>query len=161
MPVLVGELAYVDLNPIRAGIAATPEESDFTSIYERIRDLKTVDDSVQHQGDTRARVPLLEFASAQTSTRELIPFGLREYLELVDWTGRRIVEGKVGAIDASAPPILRRLNIDATAWERLMQPSGNVFGRAVGRVSRLRTHAQNLGQRWVRGHAWSRWLYGV
>jgi len=40
-PALLAALAYVDLNPIRAGIAETPEDSEHTSIQERIRGAAT------------------------------------------------------------------------------------------------------------------------
>ena len=33
---LLAAMAYVDLNPVRAGIAETPEDSDYTSIQERV-----------------------------------------------------------------------------------------------------------------------------
>jgi antitoxin (DNA-binding transcriptional repressor) of toxin-antitoxin stability system len=46
---LLAALAYVDLNPVRAGIAETPESSDYTSIQERIRALSTSRDEGEPQ----------------------------------------------------------------------------------------------------------------
>ena len=69
----------------------------------------------------------------------------------MNWTGRAVRADKTGAIEGSLPSILRRLNIDAHAWQLTMRPSGNVFGRAIGPLSHLRLHAKTLGQSWIRG----------
>ncbi len=45
-PALAACLAYVDLNPVRARIAATPEESRFTSVYERVQALSAEERNV-------------------------------------------------------------------------------------------------------------------
>ncbi len=74
-----------------------------------------------------------------------------DYLQLLDWSGRRRASGKRGAIEQDLPPILARLQIDPNAWLRTMRPGGNRFGRAIGRFERMRAHAARLGQSWIRG----------
>lgn len=146
---LLTAMAYVDLNPVRAGIAATPESSEFTSIYERIRTLDARSEGAPVVGGN-PQVPLLAFRTSG-ETEHTIPHRWEDYLELVDWTGRAIRADKRGSIRAGLPPILQRLRIDAEAWQLAMQPRGNVFGRAIGSLSNLRLHASTLGQSWVRG----------
>ncbi|MEE4217643.1 MAG: hypothetical protein V2I48_08545 [Xanthomonadales bacterium] len=63
-------MAYVDLNPIRAAMAKTPEQSDYTSIQERI-----------HQPRDCALLPFSKEGAVA------IPFRFKDYLELVDWGG--------------------------------------------------------------------------
>jgi REP element-mobilizing transposase RayT len=153
---LLTAMAYVDLNPVRAGIAATPEESEFTSIYERIRELKP---NLTKNGVAGApAVGLRRFASSGHRD-SAIPFGLQEYLALVDWTGRAIRPDKRGLIDEQLPGIAQRLSIDAEAWKHSMRPGGNVFGRAMGKLNHMRLHANTLGQSWVRGLRRSSKLY--
>ncbi|HSN71871.1 MAG TPA: hypothetical protein VLT59_10180 [Steroidobacteraceae bacterium] len=148
---LLTAMAYVDLNPIRAGIAATPEASEYTSIDARIEALRT--------GRQHTTVPLLPFDAAESPLAPSIPFTLNEYLTLVDWSGRVVRADKPGAIAGDLPPILKRLNIDRTAWQKTMQPRGNVFGRALGRLDRLRQLARDLGQAWIRGLSAAERLY--
>lgn len=137
---LLTAMAYVDLNPIRAGIAISPETSEFTSIYDRIRAIRK---------QTTTGITLRKF---QISSRDnALPCSQADYLTLLDWTGRAIRGDKRGHIDHSLPPILVRLNIDSDAWRETMKPDGNVFGRALGQLDHLRLHARALGQQWIKG----------
>ena len=74
-------MAYVDLNPVRAKMAKTPETSDYTSVQERAE---------QTYGNTaRKQVAHLKTLRSQgQNPDQAIPFALSSYLELVDWTGR-------------------------------------------------------------------------
>ncbi len=121
---LLSAMAYVDLNPIRAAMAETPETSDHTSIKERIKPRFSLDEALGHavdQGDLNslsvALKPLLAFDESITAEKQNgIPFGFTDYLTLVDWTGRAIRNDKRGFIPDSLPPILTRLGIEEKTW---------------------------------------------
>lgn len=159
---LLTAMAYVDLNPVRSGMALMPETSEFTSIHARIRRMRAAAPApVAKSGADLAsvRVTLMAFRETAESPDCALPFRFSDYLELLDWTGRVVRRGRTGAIDARAPPIFRRLGIDAEAWPAMMQPAGNRFGRAMGTLDRLRSHAIAVGQCWVRGRRQAERLY--
>jgi len=136
-------MAYVDLNPIRAAMANTPEQSDYTSIQERIA----------HPEHTFLR-PFAEQGDDDVG----IPFSLKDYLQLVDWGGRAIKRNKRGSIPAQTPPILARLKMDASpVLEYLGRADQPTFG-ALGPVSMLRAFALSVGRRFVKGQALGRRL---
>ena len=130
---------YVDLNPIRAGIAKTPEASDFTSIKQRIAKV------VSGRKDKSKKVPLVkieEISEGQLTTKE--------YLMLVDETGRLIVENK-GNIPEKLTPILERLKISPDNWIRTTTDFRFHFKRMVGCAERLRDAAQEAKKSWFQG----------
>ena len=129
-------MAYVDLNPIRAAMAKTPEQSDYTSIQERI----------VHPENSFLR----PFAELDENS---IPFGLKDYLELVDWGGREIKHNKNGYIPAQAPPILTRLQMDAAPVLDYLGRADQPMFTAVGPVSRLKAFAQSVGRSFVKGQS--------
>ncbi len=95
-------MAYVDLNPIRAKMANTPEESYHTSIKQRLTYVKVGKQPKQ----------LLRFAGMPCQIMPKgLPFQFKSYLELVELTGHCIREDKRGYIESSHLPLLERVNI--------------------------------------------------
>ena len=147
---------YVDLNPIRAKIAETPEESDHTSAKLRI-DQQT--DSRSKASDWLAPLTLKESSepstdkiavgkiavrqnhspaksrpssSARCSDKGFLPMTVDDYLMLLDWTGRQVAAGKSGVIPSHLAPILLRLGIEKENWLPLITRFGGLFFRVAG-----------------------------
>ncbi|MBL4910888.1 MAG: transposase [Alteromonadaceae bacterium] len=127
-------MAYVDLNPVRAKIAKTPEDSSHTSIQQRIKAALTGKQPKTLQpfiGNPRKNMPTG------------LPFDLQDYIQLVELTGRCIREDKRGYIENNQQPILSRLNISAENWLILTTQFRKVFHGAVGNSEALADFCQH------------------
>ncbi|EOD56520.1 transposase [Aeromonas molluscorum] len=133
---LLACMAYVDLNPIRAAIADRPEESDYTSIKQRLD---------AEQSAPSSPPLLLPFSSK--GEPDYLPYAFIDYLALVDGTGRAIRADKRGHIPANLAPILQRLGLDATQWLRQVTLFKRQGIRAVGDRAHCQQFAQHCGQR--------------
>ena len=104
---LLSAMAYTDLNPVRAGIAKTPESSEYTSFKDRVT-------ALNNQQSTAPN--LLPFIGNPANEMLCgIPFRLIDYIELVDWTGKTLRDGKAN-LNSQLPPILDRLNLTQKDW---------------------------------------------
>ncbi len=140
---LLATSVYIDLNPLAAGIAETPEQSEYTSIRQRVQ-------HVQDNGNTDAlRAALLgsvagskaaghveqdhwlvpiedrrRYSNAPTiSNREgmLASLSLGSYLLLVDYTGRLYRNGKA-RMNSAVREIFDRIDTSQEYW-------GDMVGR--------------------------------
>ncbi|PML78524.1 transposase [Enterovibrio norvegicus] len=139
---LATAMAYVDLNPVRAAMADTPETSDHTSVKARIESLKNEDITPPH---------LFPFAGyPRESMSEGLPFRLMDYLELVDWTGRQCREGKRGHIGGREPDLLKRLGFASAEW---LEAYARVEkGSLVGTELSMRAVLGSLGRKRLCGY---------
>ncbi len=174
-------MVYVDLNVIRAGLAETPEASDFTSIQERIRASKketmaapaVPDENVDVTPLADECLPLPEpiddterssniapsfLCPIQSDARRRGILGMRtaEYIDLVDRSGRLVRQNKRGAIDPDLAPILMRIGVSPAEWTDTVSRFGSKFQIAAGLLANLRRFADLIGRRWVKGIATAR-----
>jgi REP element-mobilizing transposase RayT len=165
---LLAVCAYIDLNPVAAGISQVPEASGQTSIKERVEqvealgrteDLKAARNGSVAGSDAAAGLEEsiwlcpIEDRRRLDSRREGMLEGLclGSYLLLVDYTGRLFREGKV-AISREVAEIFERLGCSAETWQMRLDKlrTRRLLGRffAASR-ERLRAVSAGLGLRRV------------
>lgn len=147
-------MAYVDLNPIRAGMASTPETANFTSLEERIRYYQSQRKTAKCSGKTFQPPTLLPFQNGQSNidcSTNLLPFALDDYLHLIDWAGRSIRTTKKGHIPTIVPPILHRLEINHEYWLNAVKYLDRQFYYYIGTVDSLKTICCNIKRSWLKG----------
>jgi len=135
--------AYVDLNPIRAGLASTLEESDFTSVQRRIESEDQPQENPSRPDAWLAPLQLDERAAVsqacdspsssrqRASDRGFLPLSIAEYKALLEWTVRN-VRPRPEVATGQEPRTLSRIGISAPAWLRLATRFGKLFQRVAG-----------------------------
>ncbi len=137
-------MSYVDLNPIRADICDSLESSEFTSVKQRIDEIKAKPDNFS------ASIKLASFIGG-SQTQEGIPFTLADYLELTDWTGRGVREDKKGFIKSATPKILGQLGLDENSWMETVHSFSSEFHTFIGAEEQLQTLCKKQKKKWIKG----------
>ena len=167
--------AYVDLNPIRAAMAETPETSDYTGAKQRIDDMSEASEQSRRKSHDWERSrrrqksgwlspieinerddaigPDIDTSNRRASRKGFLSISLTAYLELLDWTGREIRSDKRGSIPEHLAPILTRIGLDASGWCDVVKTFGKIFKRAAGTAESLSQEAKRRGQGYLQAPA--------
>ena len=176
---VLGAMCYVDLNPIRVGIAQSLGASDYTSVQERLEHVQpgsTTSPQWDQEDDGEDKLdlaPLMPFRAdesnpntdsehATTATPAVaptLPITLHHYLVLVDWTGRQLKPGKRGRIAKTEPPHphttwRRSARVDSN--HRAVQQTLSVCSRCAWKTA---TVVRNGRACWVQGGKTAARLY--
>lgn len=157
---LLATKTYIDLNIVAAGIAKTPESSEYTSIKQRVeharskgklRKLRSALEGSVSGCEALGRieqdhwlVPVEDRRSRDPGSREgmLESFSLGSYLALIDYVSRLRREGKA-SVSSELKDIFTRLETNVEAW-------GHQLGRMLASASNLRGNFFAMGSNTLR-----------
>jgi len=88
-----------------------------------------------------------------------IPYTLRDYLELVDWSGRAILEDKTGYIPEREPKLLEKLGFSKEVWLKSVNQFSLHSYAYIGTEIQLKAICAETGKKWVAGIRQSRQIY--
>lgn len=129
---LLATCAYIDLNPIAAGVAALPEESEHTSVKARVDHCRKKGRISDLQAARKGTVAGVRASRGMESGLWLCPvedrradgvkrpgllegFSLGSYLQLIDYTSRLVRKGKA-RLSSEVASLLDRIGTSVDIW---------------------------------------------
>lgn len=188
---LVTCMAYVDLNPVRAGLSDSLDASDFTSIQERliVHAKKVKQRSYrQHRLLTRRNTKHLVGQSAMrqvqlqslnnmpdTTEQNTLPITQQSYFDLLDTTCKALAvardeQGKALHLLEDKQNVLEEFGISAVAWLNGVLEFHRYYGIAAGTEESLVSFQRKRikagvdfkhAHKWIRGTRSARLLFGT
>jgi REP element-mobilizing transposase RayT len=188
---LVTCMAYVDLNPVRAGVTGTLETSDFTSVQERlIEQAKKVRKRsygqhrlltneatkhlVGHQPGAR-QAKLMDLAGLRKPSDNVVPISAKSYLSLLEVTAQALLLGYSNQTEAKRlldahSKTLMEFEVSSDTWLTSVRDFHKHYAIAAGSAVSLQQYHETrikIGvdfkhpHKWIRGITSSKLLYGA
>ena len=126
---ILAAMIYVDLNPVRAGIAENAGTATHTSLQKRLTEISR-----------KGKMTALNQPNAA------LPFAyhLDEYVDLANWTAEAQQDRRPTRSYKRGPPGDRQL------WLHHYLPTPGCWQRANGSFQSLRDYAKDIGQCWIK-----------
>jgi len=148
---VVSAMAYVDLNPARAKMADTLEESDHTSIKSRLKSGRSAVGNKSKLSNAGLQ-PV-----AGLDAEALLDMTETSYIDLVQWTGEQLHPMKRGKLiprsdlGEKPPKVVFKISNHSDRWIRQVRGTESKYYRAIGSAEALMAKAAEMGQRWMQG----------
>lgn len=125
---LIACMAYVDLNPLRAGISNDPKMSKYTSLRRRIAGEKK-------PNQTDVLMPFIGDDACENSKG--LRFNFKDYIELVVDSGLCAKENNKHVLSNHRQSLLEQINISCENWLKVSSCFTTLFHGPVGTESTL------------------------
>ena len=162
---------YVDLNPIRAGEADSPETARYTSAYQRIKAQSQRKNARDRADGWMAELTLrperkadesLAYSSRtgrRASDLGILPMSLEDYLKLLKWTAELLRSGQRSTIPKNLEAILDSMDVNHEAWLETVDHYETTFCHVVGSPESIAKVAERMEASCLKGTAASRRVF--
>jgi hypothetical protein len=163
---------YVDLNPIKAGEAASPEKARYTSIYTRLQAQSQRKNARNRadgwlgeltlQPESKKNESLADSSRSgrRASDMGILSISLADYLKLLKWTAKLLRSGERKTIPKDLATILDYMDVNAEAWLDTVNDYEDSFCHVVGTTESIAKVAERLDIRCMKGTTASRRIFG-